>query len=78
MDSELTSKDGFNKIKQARDLIADYIQGLKDDNATKGDANGKNSGATVITDQDVFGRCYEEDTAPRGGSTDDDFFMRRQ
>ncbi len=78
VDSELTSKDGFNKIKQARELIADYLQGLKDERDRVADKDGSNSTVSTLSDGDVFGRVYDEDSSVRGGHTDDDFFMRRQ
>ncbi len=79
VDTEQTSKDGFAKIKQARDLIADYIQGLKDDKATTGDSDGSTGSASVITDADVFDRVESEmGSLPTGDNTDDDYFMRRQ
>lgn len=80
-DSEQTSKDGFAKIKQARDLIADYIQGLKEDNATKKDISG---GALVSAtgDRDVFSRHERElIDHPHDGpysNTDDEGFNRRR
>lgn len=80
VDSEQTSKDGFAKIKQARDLIADYIAGLKADNATIKDQNGSNASVSVATDCDVFDREERElgHNGYFGDPTDDEGFMRRK
>jgi hypothetical protein len=76
VDSELTSKDGFNKIKQARELINDYIQGLKDEREKKGSSN--NNSVSAMSDGDVFSRTeIPELDAERGDPTDDNWFMRR-
>lgn len=77
VDSELTSKDGFNKIKQARALLDDYIQGLKDAKMRSGNFTGDNSVSTA-SDHDVFSR-HEHELGHNGfgDHTDDEFFMRR-
>ena len=76
VDSELSSKDGFAKIRQARELVADYLQGVKDDKERQNNGSG-GYGVSVGGVQDVFGNCYDEDRPEVGGPTDDEFFMRR-
>lgn len=78
VDSELTSKDGFNKIKQARDLVADYIQGLKDAKLKKHEKDGTQNDVATAGDHDIFNRHEHELGREFGGPTDDEFFMRRR
>lgn len=77
VDSELTSKDGFNKIKQARALLDDYIQGLKDARIRKASYNGSENSVSTASDHDVFSRHEHELGHNRGDHTDDEYFMRR-
>lgn len=79
VDSELTSKDGAAKIKMARDLLADYIQGLKDAQKNKGNHNGNTNSISATSDHDVFSR-HEHELGHHGqfDHTDDDGFMRRE
>lgn len=77
VDSEQTAKTGFGKIKLARQLIEDYIQGLKNEGITINDDNGNKSVASSLSDCDVFDREYEESYYGRGGQTDDEWFNRR-
>ncbi len=73
VDSEQTSKDGFAKIKQARELIADYIAGVLADQKV-GSTTSDNAVSTA-SDADPFSRTYEGDGF---GCDPDDAFMRRQ
>lgn len=76
-DTQQTSKDGFAKIKLARELLEDYIQGLKDSNETTQNDNGDKNVATSMSDVDVFDRAYQEDCGI-ATTLDDDAFMRRK
>lgn len=70
-DTELTSKDGFTKLKTARELLADYLQGIEDEKKSL-NTQGQGS-ATVLTDADPFRRSgYGADC------NEEDFFMRRE
>lgn len=80
VDSELTSKDGFNKIKTARELLADYIQGLKDAQKRAGNYNGGTNSVSATSDHGVFPRHEHELGGHHDGPfgpTDDEGFMRR-
>ena len=70
-DTELTSKDGFTKLKTARELLADYLQGIEDEKKAQ-NTNGQGT-ASVITDADPFRRSGF--TSP---ADEEDFFMRRE
>lgn len=70
VDSAQTSKDGAAKIKQARELLNDFIESIKADIKQSNSNNGNT--ASVITDSDVFGRRLNGyDCDP------EDEFMRR-
>lgn len=71
-DTTLTSKDGYQKLKTARELIADFIEGALMDGRTA-DTPTSNKVA-MATDRDVFPRHYRENRAVY----DDDWFMRRE
>lgn len=72
VDSEQTSKDGYQKLKTARDLLADYITSIENDNSAN-NTNGDNS-VSVMTDGDVFDRelgdrdCDDQDRFMRPGA----------
>lgn len=81
VDSELTSKDGFNKIKQARALIDDYLQGIEAEKKLNNHSNGNND-VSGTGGHDVFSRHLpvEEPGLSHHGviqTTDDEWFMRR-
>jgi hypothetical protein len=69
-DTELTSKDGNQKLKTARELLADYLQGVEDEKKALNTA-GQGS-ASVLTDADPFSRTGFNRT-----TDEEDFFMRR-
>jgi hypothetical protein len=68
-DTQLTSKDGYSKIKTARELLNDYILGIDQDEQNKTPDNA----ASVITDGDVFSRTVDEEYCD-----EEDMFMRRK
>lgn len=70
-DTELTSKDGNNKLKTARELLADYLLGIENEKKALNTA-GQGS-ASVLTDADPFRR-----TGFSSPADEEDFFMRRE
>lgn len=71
-DGEQTSRDGFSKIKQARELMEDFLDGLRAENQT--DNNAAYNTVSIITDANVFARdfgdeyCDPEDRFMRPGA----------
>lgn len=72
-DTSLTSKDGYQKLKTARELILDYIGGALVAGRTS--SQGSKNAVTVITNRDVFNREHYENVIY---ADDDEWFMRRQ
>ena len=73
-DSENTSRDGRSKIKTARELLDDYIAGVRaDENET-----GVSGNVHVATGDNVFGRLPENYDDCGDLELNDDYFMRRQ
>ena len=75
-DTELTSKDGSEKIKHARQLLEDYVQGVVDEAKAK-IANGNAASATSVGDRDVFSRVAPP-LESRDLTNDDRFFFNRE
>lgn len=78
-DTELTSKDGFAKLKAARELIADYIAGVIAKRKATGNSTGGSNAISTTSDEDIFNR--DSDDIPElstGFTTDDEYFMRRR
>lgn len=73
-DTDLTSKDGYQKMKLARDLIADFLEGTNDSDEPSAQSNMNSF--SVATDGDIFHRDTDLDDwherTPR-----DDYFMRK-
>ena len=76
-DTDLTSKDGYQKLKTARSLLDDFLMGLPTGAESPEEASANQ--ASVITDGNIFGRnSHLDDFGPRGSGPQDDYFMRRE
>jgi hypothetical protein len=72
-DTEQTSKDGFAKIRLARELVDDYIAGLEaEENNVETDASDRRQ-MSAVSDGDIFDREIPEDCYDA-----DEYFWRRK
>lgn len=75
-DTDQTSKDGYQKLKTARELLDDYINGLTEANESSTAAEA--SQVAVKTDGNIFERNEDLDNTYPSSPPQDDYFMRRE
>lgn len=77
-DGELTSKDGFMKLKTAKTMLMDHVNGKRDERLRNARSNGSGSSVSTVSTTGVFDAEYNESRTIPVSAVDDDLFFNRR